>query len=139
MVRRLPKDTVRFVAAASAAPCAAPSGRGVLLQGASGGNGVLLWLRSRDSLAPGELPVLQRVDSTTPTGAIVGARYMIGEVAHGVPLDSGAVTVTRVGPRVTARVRASGLDVAGGSRVALDATFDAVPVGPDAVPCRQTP
>jgi hypothetical protein len=139
LVVRLPKDTVRFAASATARGCVGGPGRGVVLQGASGGNGVLLWLRARDSLGPGEWPVLQRVDSTTPRGAVAGARFMIHEVAHGVPLDSGAATVTRWGPAVTARLRASGLELAGGSRVVVDATFLEVPLGPDTVSCHQAP
>lgn len=136
---RLPKDTVRFAAAASGRRCAPGAGRGVVLEGTSGGNGVLLWLRAPDSLTLGEYAVLQRVDSTTPRGAIAAARFMIHEVPHGVALDSGAVTVSAIARAVTARLRASGLEVGGGSRVAVDASFLAVPLGPDTVSCRQAP
>src|SRR2546427_559240 len=86
---------------------------GVVLHGASEGNGVIVWLRQRDSFPNGDWPVLQRGDTAAARGAIVAARFMIGEVAHGVPLDSGTVTVTREGGDViSAHAPGSGLELA---------------------------
>jgi hypothetical protein len=135
-VGRAHADTVRFAAPASAHQCAAPGRRGLLVVGSSGGNGALVLLRWRDSLAPGEWPLLQRADTVSPAGAIVGVRYMDANVAHGVPLDSGTASVTRVGSILSLRVRGSGLEVAGGTKAAVDLAVDAVPVAPDTVPCQ---
>ena len=66
-----------------------------MLQGSSDGNGVFIWLRAggTDSLAGGPWPLLQRGDTMSPRGGTVGVRYMLNAVAHGLPLDSGAVEV----------------------------------------------
>ena len=142
-VTRPPKDTVVFEAAASARRCGPPppGSGGLVLQGASGGNGALLWLRfpPSDSLASGEWPMLQRADTGARRGAVVGVRFMLGEVAHGAALDSGAVSLTRAGQRLSVRARGVGLEVAGAGRVAVDASFEAVPLGDDTVPCHPTP
>jgi hypothetical protein len=135
VVARLPKDTVRFEAPARARPCAGGRG-GILLQGASGGNGVAVWLRTPDSIASGPWPVLQRGDTVTPRGALVGVRYQVGDYAHGAPLDSGAVRVTRTGGVVTVVARGGGMDGAAHGRLSVEAAFDAVPVEPDTVSCR---
>jgi len=110
-----------------------------VLQGVSGGNGIIVWLRYRDSLASGAWPVLQRSDTATAVGAVVAARFVAGEVARGVSLDSGAVSVQRVGSLISVRARGSGLEVVGAGRVAVDASFEAVPVGSDTVPCLKRP
>src|SRR5438445_550252 len=90
-------------------------------------------------LTSGDWPVVQRTDSVTARGAIVGARFVIGEVAHGVPLDSGVVTVTPAATVISARARGSGLEIAAAGRVTVDAAFDAVPLGTDTVPCWMQP
>jgi hypothetical protein len=134
-VARLPKDTVRFEAPARARRCSGGRG-GVLLQGASGGNGVAVWLRSPDAIASGPWPLLQRGDTVTPRGAIVGVRYNVGDYAHGAPLDSGAVRVTRTGDVITLVARGGGLDGAAHGRLSVEATFEAVPLAADTVSCR---
>jgi hypothetical protein len=134
-VARLPKDTVRFEAPARARRCSGGRG-GVLLQGASGGNGVAVWLRSPDAIASGPWPLLQRGDTVTPRGAIVGVRYNVGDYAHGAPLDSGAVHVTRTGDVITLVARGGGLDGAAHGRLSVEATFEAVPLAADTVSCR---
>jgi hypothetical protein len=134
-VARLPKDTVRFEVPARARRCSGGRG-GVLLQGASGGNGVAVWLRSPDSIASGPWPLLQRGDTVTRRGAIVGVRYNVGDYAHGAPLDSGAVRVTRTGGVLTLVARGGGLDGAAHGRLSVEATFAAVPLEADTVSCR---
>jgi hypothetical protein len=64
---------------------------------------------------------------------------MMGDVAHGVALDSGDVTVTALRPSVTVVVRGAGLAVSAAGRVAAELAFDAVPVGADTVSCRFRP
>ncbi|HEX4600195.1 MAG TPA: hypothetical protein VH116_02280 [Gemmatimonadales bacterium] len=134
-VARPHADTVRFDAPASAHWCVAPGRPGVVLVGSTGGNGALVLLRWRDSLAPGEWPLLQRADTVSPAGAIVGLRFVVATVAHGVPLDSGTAAVTRVGSVLSVRVRGTGLEVTGESRPMVDLTFEAVALARDTVPC----
>lgn len=134
-VTRPPRDTVRFEAPARARRCSGGRG-GVLLQGATGNNGVAVLLRTPDSIASGPWPLLQRGDTVTPRGAIVAVRYSVAEFAHGTPLDSGGVRVTRTGGDVTLVARGSGLDATGSGRLAVEATFDAVPLAADTISCR---
>ena len=133
-----PRDTVRFEAPARARRCSGGRG-GVLLQGANGVNGAAVWLRTPgalDSIASGPWPLLQRGDTVTPRGAIVAVRYTRGDFAHGAPLDSGGVRVTRAGRRITVVARGSGFDPSGSGRLLAEATFDAVPLGADTISCR---
>ena len=138
-VARPHQDTIRFEVPAGAKRCSSASGAwGLLLQGSRGGNGVVVWLRGRgaDALAPGPWPLLQRGDSVSPRGATVGVRYMASDVAHGLVLDSGAVVVRDTGRIVALVARGAGLEPAAGGRVALEASFDAVPLEADTVSCR---
>ena len=96
-----------------------------------------MWLRSPDSLAPGPWLLLQRGDTVSPRGAMVGARFMAGDVARGVTLDSGSVEVGRTKGALT--VAASGTGLEGTGRVTVAAAFDAVLVGPDTVVCEARP
>lgn len=139
LVTRPPKDTVRFTAPAIASQCVGGTGRGLLVRGSIGGNGAILWLRTPDTLAAGTWPLLQRGDTVSPRGATVGVRFMVGDVAHGVALDSGEVTVSVLRPAVTLVARGAGLAVAAAGRVAAEVAFDAVPVGADTVSCRSQP
>jgi len=132
-----PQDTVRFTAPASARPCGQPGA--LVARGSAGGNGVLLWLRYRDSLASGDYPVLVRGDTATPPSAVVGVRFMTGALTHGTALDSGVVTVSRAGERLTARARGSGQEVGGARRARVEADFEALVIGRDTVPCRPVP
>jgi len=133
-------DTVRFEAPATAAPCGRAT-LGLVLQGSTGGNGVLIWVRPGDSAAWGDFSLLARADSSAARGAVVALRFMVGDAAHGVTLDSGAVSVTRVSPEreLHARVRASGQETIVPGRVALDARFEAVPLARDTVTCLARP
>jgi len=137
LVVRPPHDTVRFAAPAVAHRCG--RGAGILVEGATGGSGVLLWARSADSSVAGTFPPLTRGDSTTARGAMASFRLMIGEDARGVTLDSGSVTVARAGAggAIDAHVGGSGLEPAAGQRVRLEATFAAVPLArpSDTVSC----
>lgn len=132
---RPPKDTLRFEAAASAHRCA----RGMVVAGAARGNGVLVWLRSPDSIVAGEWSLLQRADTVSPRGATVGVRFSVAEVVRGVALDSGSVWVARAGPLFSVTARGSGLEAGGAGRVAVQAVFESVPVSADSAPCRAQP
>lgn len=138
-VTRPPKDTVRFEARARASRCVGPGKGGLLVRGAAGQSGVIVWLRYPDSLTSGAWSLVQRGDTVSARGAVVGARFLVSDLAHGVALDSGAVQVSRAGRDLTIVVRGSGLEALGASRAGLDATFDAVPLGEDTVTCRAEP
>ena len=129
------RDTVLIRAAATAQQC--DRGKGLLLVGTDGGSGVLLWARGSGPLVTGDYPVLPRGDSTTPRGATVSVRYMNADAGRGVMLDSGTVAVTLNGDRVSAHIRGSGLEPAGGVRAGLDAVFSPMVVTPDSASCRQ--
>jgi len=144
LVARPPKDTIRFDVPADARRCGGGTGsEGFLLQGSNQGNGVVVWLRARgtraDSLPDGPWPLLQRGDTVSPRGATVGVRYVLNEVAHGLTLDSGAVEVRATGGVITLVARGTGVEVAAAGRVALEASFNAVPLEPDTVSCRARP
>ena len=132
------RDTIRFEAPARAKRCS--GGPGLLLQGSSEGNGVVVWLRGSgaDSPAGGPWPLLQRGDTVSPRGATVGLRYMMSDVAHGLALDSGAVEVRQTGGAITLVARGTGMETMAAGRVALVASFDAVPLEADTVSCRPT-
>ena len=133
-VIRQSRDTLRFEAAAAANRCGRAVGD-LVLQGSAHGNGVLIYVRSSDSVPSGEFPLMARADSTTARGAIVTARFQAGDLARGVVLDSGSVAVSRAGDVLTATARGAGAEVAGTGRVALTASFESVRIGPDTVQC----
>ena len=136
---RLGKDTLRFDAPVRAYRCTGPRAQirgGLLLQGVNGSNGVVVWLRTPDSITTGAWPLLQRGDTVSPRGATVGVRFLIGEAARGAPLDSGTVWVTRADSAVALVARGAGTETLTPTRLAVEATFDAVPVSPDTVSCR---
>lgn len=132
-------DTVRFEARAVAHRCA--GGRGVLFEAVGAGNGVLVWLRDpRDSMLD-TFPVVGARDSVTYRGAVVALRFVVHSVVHSVALDSGVVVVARpdsTGARAL-RLLGSGLDVAGGARAGLDASFDALASAADSTACDRGP
>jgi hypothetical protein len=133
-VIRPPKDTVRFTAPATASHCA--RGGGVVLEGATGGNAAMAWLRTPDAVAAVTWPLLQRGDTVSPRGATIAVRYLLGDIAHGATMDSGSVVVTLTAHALTIRASGTGLEA---SRLGLEVTFDAVPVGSDTVPCAPRP
>jgi len=140
IVVRPPHDTVRFSVPTAAHGCRDGAGQSLLLQGADErGNGVLVRLRYGDSLASGPFPMIALGDSITVRGANVAVRYVKGDLAHGLSLDSGAVELTATGAALAARVHGSGLEE--GVRVAAAAAYTGVPLpkSADTVPCRFQP
>jgi len=139
VLTRQGKDTLRIDAPVRAFRCTGPGAQirgGLLLQGANGGNGVVVWLRTRDSVTTGPWPVVQRGDTLSPRGATVGVRFVTGDAAHGAPLDSGTVWVTRADSAVALVARGTGTETLTSTHMAVEATFDAVLVGRDTVSCR---
>src|SRR5207245_1267422 len=86
------------------------------------------------SASPRQKAAVVRAFVTRPPKDTV--RFTVGEVAYGVALDSGAVTVTALRPSVMLVVRGAGLAVSAAGRVTAEVAFDAVPVGADTVSCR---
>lgn len=116
----------RFDVAARAKLCR--GAHGVLLEAASeDGDGLLLWLRG-DSVAAGTYPLLTASDSSAGQAATASLRYMTGDIAHGLTLDSGAVSVTAARPRLAGDIIASGTDLGGTQHVSLTAHFADVAV-----------
>ncbi len=113
----------------------------MLLQASSDGNGVVVWVRgyTADSPAGGTWPLLQRGDTASPRGATVGVRYVFHEVVHGLSLDSGTVEVGQTAHVVTVVARGTGLETMAAGRVALEASYDAVPLETDTVSCQPRP
>jgi len=132
-----PTDTIRFQAPAALYRCdGAPD---LLLEAVRYGNGVLVWLRSRDSLAR-EFPIIGVQDTITRPGAVVAVRYHHEAVPHSLALDSGTVSWTDSGAVRRIAVTGSGLDVGFGVRAGLTATFGGVPPAPEStVSCARKP
>lgn len=122
------RDTVRFDTPADARRCR--DGSGLLLAGARAGNGVLLLLRPGDSAAGHVYPALARGDTASRRGALVAVRFRMGEVARGLTLDSGDVTVRPGRDEFDAAIHGWGIGVPGAQRITVDATFERVPVAP---------
>src|SRR5260221_9051103 len=127
-------DTVGFRIPVRARRCA--DERGVVLDGALHGNGLLIWLR--DGVGPpdgGSYPLLSRGDSAAPRGAIASVRYILGSVAHGVIVDSGSAILKRETPPYALRINGNGAEVSIPGRRSVEITADAVPLEPDTVNC----
>ena len=133
-VHRVGIDSARFEADATAHRCG--SGHGVVLEAAARGNGLLVWLRFPDSLTAGVYQPLGRADSTIPRGAVTVVRWMQGDAAHGIVLDSGAVTVTPAAGHLTVRAQGSGLEYVGARRASVDAVFEQVVLAAETTGCR---
>jgi hypothetical protein len=128
-------DTVGFRIPVRARRCA--DNRGVVLDGAQHGNGLLVWLR--DGVGPpdgGNYPLLSRGDSAAPRGAIASVRYILGTVAHGVIVDSGSATLTREQPPYAVHVTGNGAEVAIPGRRSVELTADNVALARDTVNCQ---
>jgi hypothetical protein len=130
-------DTVHFEARAAVYRC--EGAKGVLFEAIGAGSGLLVWVRDpRDSIVD-TFAVIGVRDSLTRRGAVVAVRYVAEAVPYTVSLDSGTVVVARAdsggarGAGVT--IRGSGLDVRGGVRTAVDASFDALPPPIDSTAC----
>ncbi|HEX9704146.1 MAG TPA: hypothetical protein VGA20_02730 [Gemmatimonadales bacterium] len=131
------RDTVRFATTAEAAQC--DSGRGLVLDGVVGGNGVLVWVRPGDSTVAGEYTYATRLDSASRRSAVVAVRFVASDVSRGVTLDSGRLDVTERGGALSATARGSGLAYPGATRVAVEVDVLDVPIPRDTVSCARAP
>ena len=126
-------DTIRFHAKAVVYHC--QGGRGSLIEAVGYASGVLVWLRGSIDSASGSFPVLGMRDTVTKRGAIVAVRFAAQAVPHTVSLDSGSVVVKDSGSARRVEINGSGLDINGGTRSALRATFSALPAPTDSTSC----
>lgn len=133
LVIRGTRDTLRFEVPVVAQRCG--PGRGLLVHGQREGRGVLVWLRGSGVPVAGTYPLVSRGDTTTP-GAIAAVRFLIDELASGVTIDDGSVTVSRAAPPFALQVRGSGIGTAFSQLRQAEVDLERVPLRPDTVPCR---
>lgn len=125
-----------FTASDVAHPC---RGGGILFDAVDGANGVLAWVRAPAPLTAGSFPLLGRGDSATAKGAVVAVRFILHDVAHGFPVDSGVLTLTEVGRAYRGRIQGSGTDLGNATRGTVDITIDSVTPRPDTLVCGAQP
>lgn len=121
-------DTVRFQTPVVLYRC--DSSADFVIAGTSAGNGVLVWLRPRDSLT-GDLPIVGVRDTVTRPAAVVAVRYDHESVLHALSLDSGSVLLRDSAGSRGVTLTGSGLDVAFGVRSGLAASFATLPPAAD--------
>ncbi len=130
-------DTVRFEIPVTALRCggAERGGAGLLVHGERFGQGVLVWLRG-ERPDTGSYPLLTRGDTVAPRGAIAAVRFLVGDVAHGLTLDDGVVTVTRAAPPFELAIRGRGVETAVAAQRTAAVELERVTLGPDTASCR---
>ena len=126
-----------FDAAATARICT--GGHGILLEGANGGNGLLVWIRSSGPVTAGTYSVVPRGDSTSVRGAVIATRYLVHEAPHGFAADTGAVTLLAAAPAYAARLHGRGIEVSAATRPTIDAEIHGARVEGDSIACAVKP
>ena len=122
-----PHDTVEFTARAWIWRCG--GGRGLVLKGVDGGNGLVLWMRPGDSTLDGEYRVIGRGDTIAPRGVVGAIRFLAQATDRGVTLDSGVVTASSTGGRFRGACSGLGARTRGRSSGSCsDASFLGVPL-----------
>lgn len=129
---RGPKDSTVFNAPAVVHPC---RGGGALITAVSVANGVLVWIKSTGTPAPGSRALLARADSTTPDGSVVAVRFIWHDAAHGFDVDSGSLTLSSTGAWYRGRIQGAGTDLGNAMRTSVDITIDSLHSRPDSVAC----
>lgn len=98
-------------------------------------NGVLVWIKSTGTPAPGSRALLARADSTTPDGSVVAVRFIWHDAAHGFDVDSGSLTLSSTGVWYRGRIQGAGTDLGNAMRTSVDITIDSLHSRPDSVAC----
>jgi hypothetical protein len=125
---------VRFSVPATTHRCAG-DGRTIVLEAVSPeGNGVLVRLHYRDSLATATYPVVVPGD-TGARGAVVAVRYLLRDATRAFFFDSGAVHVNRTRNQISGRADGSGIETAIRTPTHIQYHDVALPAGTDSVPC----
>jgi hypothetical protein len=128
---------VVFDAVATARRCA--GGHGIVLQGVSGGGGLLVWIRAPGAVTAGVYPVLPRGDSTSRRGAVIAARYLVHEAPHGFSADTGSVTLLAADPAYAARLEGRGIEVSAATRPSVSAEIHGARMEGDSIACSVKP
>jgi hypothetical protein len=117
-VTRPPRDTARIALPATFRRC--PGGRALLIEAIHPrGDGVLTLLRYGDTLASRTYSIINPTD-TSALGAAVAIRYMVGDMPHLLSLDTGSISVTEAGTRISARAQGSGIENAVRTRATIE-------------------
>jgi len=130
-------DTVRFEAPAAAHRCS--EGKGIVIDAAGRGNGLLIWLADTSNTWKGSFPVVGVHDTVTKHRAVVSVRFIASAVAHTLSLDSGTVMVRDSAGGLQIGVTGAGLDLNGGARPHVKATFRALRPPADSASCVRVP
>ena len=118
---------------AHARPCFGEPGRVIL--GAADLQGILIWVVTGTGPDTGAFTVNRGVDSVPGRHARVSLRYLAGDMAHSLALDSGTVRVRRDGATFAGSLTASGYDATEAGRALVEATLRGIPLLPDSEPC----
>ena len=118
---------------ARAHPCA--GGDGQVITGAADMQGLLVWLVPAGGPDTGGFTVNRGADNVPGRHARVSLRYLAGDVAHALALDSGTVVVRRDGTVLAGSVGGSGFDATESVRPLVEAVFQGIRVMPDSEPC----
>jgi hypothetical protein len=124
---------VALAVPARAHPCA--GGNGQVITGTADLQGMLVWLVPGGGPDTGAFTVNRGADSVPGRHARVSLRYLAGDVAHSLALDSGTVRVGRDGDVLSGSVGGTGFDGAENARPLVDAVFQGIRVLPDSEPC----
>ena len=100
---------------------------------------MLVWLHRGDSIPSDDYAIRGVRDTVTLQGAGVAVRYMTGDVAHGLSLDSGSATLRHAGQPWNLAVHGSGLEIPGGLRVMLAAEYWDLAPATDTISCEPEP
>jgi hypothetical protein len=124
---------VALAVPARAHPCA--GGIGQVITGVADLQGMLVWLVPGGGPDTGAFTVNRGAGSVPGRHARVSLRYLAGDVAHNLALDSGTVRVRRDGAVLAGSVGGSGFDGAENVRPLVDAVLQGIRVLPDSEPC----
>ena len=109
--------------------------RGQVITGVADLQGMLVWLVPGGGPDTGAYTVNRGADSVPGRHARVSLRYLAGDVAHTLALDSGTVRVRRDGAELAGSVGGSGFDDAENVRPLVDAVLQGIRRLPDSEPC----
>lgn len=110
-------------------------GDGRVITGAADMQGMLVWLVPAGGPDTGAFTVNRGADSVPGRHARVSLRYLAGDMAHALALDSGTVVVRLDGTVLAGSVGGSGFDATESVRPLVDAVFQGIRVMPDSQPC----
>ena len=136
-VTRPPRDTAHVALPATFRRC--PDSRSILIEAITPrGDGVLTLLRYGDTLASKTYSIINPTDKSA-LGAAIAIRYMVRDMPHLLALDTGSVSVTLAGGRLSARAQGSGIENAVRTRAAIEYAGVAEGTPGDSTSCASVP